>query len=33
MQHALHGWLLLHVPASWIMIVLIPVHAVMSLRY
>ena len=33
MQHMLHGWLLLHVPASWIMIVLIPLHAVMAVRY
>ncbi len=33
MQHMLHGWLLLHVPASWIMVVLIPLHAVMAVRY
>jgi hypothetical protein len=33
MQHVLHGWLLLHVPASWIMIALLPLHAIMSLRY
>jgi len=33
MQHMLHGWLLLHVPASWIMIVLIPLHGVMAVRY
>ena len=29
----MHGWLLLHVPLSVVMIVLIPVHAVLSLRY
>jgi hypothetical protein len=33
MQHLLHGWLLLHVPASWIMIVLMPLHAIMAVRY
>jgi hypothetical protein len=33
MQHMLHGWLLLHVPASWIMMVLIPLHAVMAVRW
>jgi len=33
MQHLLHGWLLLHVPASWVMIVLMPLHAVMAVRY
>lgn len=33
MQHVLHGWLLIHVPASWVMVMLIPLHAVMSLRY
>jgi hypothetical protein len=33
MQHLLHGWLLIHVPASWIMIVLMPLHAVMAVRY
>ncbi len=33
MQHMLHGWLLLHVPASWVMVVLIPLHAVMAVRY
>jgi hypothetical protein len=29
----LHGWLLIHVPASWAMLLLIPVHAVVALRY
>jgi hypothetical protein len=29
----LHGWLLIHVPLSVIMIVWIPVHAVFALRY
>jgi hypothetical protein len=33
MQHLLHGWLLLHVPAAWVMIILIPIHAVMAIRY
>lgn len=33
MQHMLHGWLLLHVPASWVMIVLVPLHAVMAVRW
>jgi hypothetical protein len=33
MQHLLHGWLLVHVPASWVMIVLLPLHAVMAVRY
>jgi hypothetical protein len=32
-HHLLHGWLLVHVPASWVMIVLLPLHAVMALRY
>ena len=30
---ALHGWLLLHVPLSVIMMFLIPLHAVLALRY
>src|SRR5581483_3248280 len=29
----LHGWLLVHVPLSFAMLVLTAVHAVMSLRY
>jgi hypothetical protein len=33
LQHLLHGWLLVHVPASWVMIVLLPLHAIMALRY
>jgi hypothetical protein len=33
MQHMLHGWLLLHVPASWVMMVLIPLHGVMAVRF
>lgn len=33
MQHMLHGWLLLHVPASWVMMVLIPLHGVMAVRW
>ena len=33
LQHVLHGWLLIHVPASWVMIVLLPLHAVMAVRY
>lgn len=33
MHIVLHGWLLLHVPASWVMIVLIPLHAIMAVRY
>jgi hypothetical protein len=32
-HHLLHGWLLVHVPSSWVMIVLVPLHAVMALRY
>jgi hypothetical protein len=30
---ALHGWLLLHVPCSMAMVILIPLHAVLALRY
>jgi len=33
LQHVLHGWLLLHVPASWVMVLLIPLHAVQAVRY
>lgn len=33
LQHLLHGWLLVHVPASWVMIVLLPLHAIMAVRY
>jgi hypothetical protein len=33
MQHMLHGWLLIHVPAAWVMVALVPLHAVMALRY
>ncbi|MDB5318927.1 MAG: hypothetical protein JWN40_558 [Phycisphaerales bacterium] len=33
LQHLLHGWLLIHVPASWVMIVLLPLHAIMAVRY
>jgi hypothetical protein len=29
----LHAWLLVHVPLAWAMIILIPLHAVMALRY
>jgi hypothetical protein len=29
----LHAWLLVHVPLAWAMVVLIPLHAVMALRY
>ncbi len=33
LHNVLHGWLLVHVPLSWAMMVLVPVHAVMALRY
>jgi hypothetical protein len=33
LHKVLHGWLLIHVPLSWAMMVLVPVHAVMALRY
>jgi hypothetical protein len=33
MQHMLQGWLLIHVPAAWVMVALAPLHAVMALRY
>ncbi|HEY7115786.1 MAG TPA: hypothetical protein VH475_04315 [Tepidisphaeraceae bacterium] len=33
LHHLLHAWLLIHVPTAWIMIVLLPLHAVMSVRY
>ena len=33
LHHWLHGWLLIHVPLSWTMILLTAVHAVMSLYY
>jgi hypothetical protein len=33
LHNVLHGWLLIHVPLSWAMMVLVPVHAVMALRY
>lgn len=33
MHHWLHGWLLVHVPLSWLMVVLTGVHAVMALWY
>lgn len=33
LQRALYFWLLLHVPTAWIMILLLPLHALMSLRY
>ena len=29
----LHGWLLIHVPLSVVMVVLVPVHAVFAMRY
>jgi hypothetical protein len=29
----MHGWLLLHVPLSFALVILIPLHAVLSLRY
>jgi hypothetical protein len=29
----LHGWLLLHVPCSIVMVILIPLHAVLAIRY
>jgi len=33
MHHWLHGWLLVHVPLSFALLLLIAVHAVLSLRY
>lgn len=33
LQHALYFWLLLHVPTAWIMILLLPLHAIMAVRY
>jgi hypothetical protein len=33
LHNVLHGWLLVHVPLSWAMMVLVSVHAVMALRY
>ncbi len=33
LHHWLHGWLLVHVPLSFALLVLAIVHAVMSLRY
>lgn len=33
LYHWLHGWLLIHIPLSFAMLVLIVVHAVLALRY
>jgi len=33
LHHWLHGWLLIHVPLSWLMVVLTVIHAVMALWY
>jgi hypothetical protein len=33
LHHALHGWLLVHVPLSWALLLLAAVHAVMAVRY
>jgi hypothetical protein len=33
LHHWLHGWLLVHVPLSWLMVVLTIAHAVMALSY
>jgi hypothetical protein len=33
LHHWLHGWLLVHVPLSWLMVVLTLVHAVTALWY
>jgi hypothetical protein len=33
MQRALYLWLLVHVPTAWIMIILLPLHAIMAVRY
>ena len=33
MHHWLHGWLLIHVPCAWTMVLLTSVHAVMALYY
>ena len=33
LHHWLHGWLLIHVPLSWTMIVMTVAHAVASLYY
>ena len=33
LHHWLHGWLYLHIPLSFLFLVLTGVHAFMSLRY
>jgi len=33
LHHWLHGWLLVHVPLSWLVVVLTGIHAVMALWY
>lgn len=33
LHHWLHGWLLVHLPLSWALLVLTAVHAVVALRY
>jgi hypothetical protein len=33
LHHVLHGWLLVHVPLSWALLLLVILHAVMALRY
>jgi hypothetical protein len=33
LQHILNFWLLVHVPAAWIMMILLPLHIIMAIRY
>jgi hypothetical protein len=33
LHHLLHGWLLIHIPLSYALLLLSAVHAVMTLRY
>jgi hypothetical protein len=33
LHHILHGWLLIHIPLSYALLLLSAVHAVMALRY
>ena len=33
LHHLLHGWLLIHIPLSYALLLLSAVHAVMALRY
>jgi hypothetical protein len=33
MHKILHGWLMIHIPASWALLVLGGIHAVIALRY